>query len=110
MNISPKKTMEGVLGAILLPSLVIMPLFCLLGYLTDGSYAIKMPLQDYIFLGLVGGFLSVLGDLMESFLKRCSNVKDSSNLLTEHGGVLDRIDSTLLVFPFVYWYSLEYLT
>ena len=52
--------------------------------------------------------LSVLGDLIESFLKRCSNMKDSSNLLGAHGGMLDRIDSMLLTVPFVLWYALQY--
>jgi CDP-diglyceride synthetase len=46
---------------------------------------------------------------MESFLKRCANVKDSGSMLSEHGGILDRIDSIILVFPYLYWYSLEYL-
>ena len=67
-----------------------------------------MPLSmtDYLFLGIVLGFLAVLGDLIESFLKRCASMKDSSNLLGNHGGLWDRIDSALLVLPFMLWYAL----
>ena len=54
------------------------------------------------------GFLAILGDIMISFLKRTANVKDCGNLLRQHGGVLDRIDSLILVYPFIYWYALEY--
>jgi len=68
-----------------------------------------MHFLDYVFLGFICGCLSILGDLCESFLKRCGNVKDSGTILSEHGGILDRIDSMLLVLPFLYWYVLEYL-
>jgi len=107
-TISPKKTFEGVAGAIFLPTFV-MCLFYGIGQLSDGKYALKMPLLDYLFLGIVCSCLSILGDLIESFLKRCGNRKDSGSLLPEHGGILDRIDSMLLVLPFLYWYVLEYL-
>lgn len=82
--------------------------FYFLGQNENGKYAVKLPLQDYIFLGIVCGMLSVLGDLIESFLKRCSNMKDSSTLLGAHGGMLDRIDSMLLTVPFILWYALQY--
>lgn len=107
-TISPKKTVEGVIGGIFLATFFNC-LWYLVGYYSDGKYALKMPLLDYIFLGVVCACLAVLGDLIESFLKRCGNLKDSGNMLPEHGGVLDRVDSMLLVLPFLYWYVLEYL-
>ena len=68
-----------------------------------------MPLYDYIILGVAMGLCAVMGDLIESFLKRCSNVKDSGALLGSHGGALDRVDGLCISAPFLYWYTLEYL-
>ena len=50
----------------------------------------------------------MLGDLCESFLKRCANQKDSGVAFSDHGGVLDRLDSLLLVAPFLYWYAINF--
>mmetsp|Transcript_33055 Transcript_33055/g.50688 ORF Transcript_33055/g.50688 Transcript_33055/m.50688 type:complete len:83 (+) Transcript_33055:1103-1351(+) len=60
-------------------------------------------------LGIGIPCLSILGDLCESFLKRCANVKDSGWLLQDHGGILDRVDSMLLNAPFVYWFAVNYM-
>ena len=68
-----------------------------------------MPIYDYVILGGTCGILALLGDLCESFLKRCANAKDSGTILGSHGGVLDRMDSMLMAGPFIYWYTLEYL-
>jgi phosphatidate cytidylyltransferase len=97
--------MEGLFGAILF-STVVSLVFYYIGQKTDGNYAIKLPFFDYLALGIICGFLAVLGDLAESFLKRCTNMKDSSNFLGAHGGMFDRIDSLLLNVPFVLWYAL----
>lgn len=87
--ISPGKTWEGVAGA-----------FCALAlYATALSVLLGMPLLS---LGLmVSGllYLSVLGDLFESWIKRVSGMKDSGNILPGHGGVLDRIDALTSTLP-----------
>ena len=107
-TISPSKTWAGVAGAFLFPvSIVALPMW-VIGILSEGSYALHLPLYDYLVLGLTSGFLSVTGDLLISFLKRCADVKDCGTLLGVHGGMLDRIDSALLNYPFIYWYALEY--
>ena len=89
-NISPNKTLEGFLIALLGTPILIMPILALF-YEYD---FIKL----LIFVLLVSIF-SVLGDATASLFKRIAGVKDSSNLLPGHGGVLDRIDSHLAAAP-----------
>ncbi|WP_419711762.1 phosphatidate cytidylyltransferase [Pseudomonas sp. NFX224] len=90
--VSPGKSWEGVYGGLVL-SLVIT---VLVGFFRDWTVA-------ELFKGLIGAavivFISVVGDLTESMFKRQSGIKDSSNLLPGHGGVLDRIDSLTAAIP-----------
>lgn len=95
------------MGAIFLPICMNLVLW-VVSYYSDGKYALKIPASEYVAISFVGAILSVLGDLIESFLKRCSNIKDSGSVLSSHGGLLDRIDSILLVAPSLYWYALNY--
>ena len=87
--ISPGKTWEGAAGGG-----VAVILFALLLVNPEGVRQATVPLA-FLFLFV----LSVLGDLFESWIKRQAGVKDSSQLLPGHGGVLDRIDSQLAVLP-----------
>jgi phosphatidate cytidylyltransferase len=91
-QVSPGKSWEGVYGGLLL-SLV---LAAIVGVARDWSFV-------QILMGLLGAavivFISVVGDLTESMFKRQSGIKDSSNLLPGHGGVLDRIDSLTAAIP-----------
>ena len=72
--------------------------------------AIQMPFLDYFCLSIVVACLAILGDLIESFIKRCANQKDAGTSLGSHGGFLDRIDSLLLAMPFLYWYCIEFMS
>ena len=93
-EISPGKTWEGVAGAILAVSVY--------GYVI--CYSFHLNLWIVIGMWLIVLF-SILGDLFESLLKRQAGVKDSSQLLPGHGGVLDRIDGlipTLVLTFFIY--------
>lgn len=98
-NVSPKKTWEGLVGGV-----VVNLIFAIVLLL-----ALKIE-QWHMLLGLVmmTVLASVLGDLLESMVKRHRGIKDSGNILPGHGGILDRLDSltaALPVFTLVYLYS-----
>lgn len=88
-GISPGKTLEGLGGALVFGLLA--------GVLLSLYWGWSMPLL--VLLSLVTVVLSVVGDLLESYLKRNAGVKDSGSLLPGHGGVLDRIDSLTAAAP-----------
>ena len=71
-SISAKKTVEGVKGAIFLPTFMNGVLW-LMAYYSDGRWALPLPFVEYMCLGVFCAFLAILGDLIESFLKRCAN-------------------------------------
>lgn len=91
-RISPNKTIEGLLGGVVLAVAVAVIGAKLIG--TDNG-----ALLGVIAVAIVTVLFSVVGDLFESLLKRHINVKDSSNLIPGHGGVLDRVDSVLAALP-----------
>lgn len=86
-RISPKKTMEGLVGGLAFTLLGAVAFYYAFPNVTTLFYWLILAL-------IVGGF-STWGDLFESFIKRTYGVKDSGNILPGHGGVLDRIDSIL---------------
>ena len=94
-NISPGKTWEGALGAGV--AVMIVGLLCA-AWLPEGL-AGQLGLLAVLLAALTA--VSVIGDLFESMLKRQAGLKDSSNLLPGHGGVLDRIDSLTSTLPLV---------
>ncbi|WP_050614809.1 phosphatidate cytidylyltransferase [Bacillus testis] len=93
-EISPNKTIEGALGGVI-AGLIVALVFALF---TD----IDIPVARMLVLGLVIAVFGQLGDLVQSAFKRHYGVKDSGNLLPGHGGILDRSDSWLFVFPILY--------
>lgn len=94
-SISPKKTVEGTLGGIILSVLIIT---------VAGSYIGYYPWIHWLMISLISSVAGTLGDLLESKLKRLAGVKDSGNILPGHGGFLDRFDSLLIAIPFVFVY------
>ncbi|MBB6449277.1 phosphatidate cytidylyltransferase [Geomicrobium halophilum] len=92
--ISPKKTIEGALGGIIL-ALVAGTIYALIWSPFD---YLGVTIALIIMISLAGQ----CGDLIESAFKRYYNVKDSGRLLPGHGGVLDRFDSLIFVFPLLY--------
>jgi len=90
--VSPGKTREGLLGGLLVSEVLALAAMLYLGW---GAGAIALGLLGAALVVLV----SVVGDLTESLFKREEGLKDSSNLLPGHGGVLDRIDSLTAAIP-----------
>ncbi len=95
-RVSPKKTVEGAIGGLL--GSAGAGLLCSLTFLDFVTPA------GGILLGLVGGLIGQLGDLVESLMKRDVGIKDTAGLLPGHGGILDRFDSLLFCGPFMYYY------
>ena len=92
-NLSPGKTLEGVLGAIIGTIIwAILAAFYFKFSSGDGVF--------FVLLSAVTAILSVAGDLFESLIKREANQKDSGTILPGHGGILDRIDAQLIALPF----------
>ena len=100
-HVSPNKTIEGAIAAV-----VVAPLASLAyGWLAlPGSW--RPDSLVAVLFGVVVAGLAIIGDLIESALKRECGVKDSSNLLPGHGGILDRLDSLLWVIPGAYLFFL----
>jgi len=101
-RVSPGKTVEGAIGGFA-AALATGPLCRLI-------FFPQLPLLDSVILGGAVSVLGQTGDLAESMLKRGSGVKDSSNLLPGHGGMLDRLDSILVAAPAIYFYSRYFIS
>jgi phosphatidate cytidylyltransferase len=94
---SPKKSIEGLVGASLITVIVSMAFVTSFVDVSDGIFAGARV--NAALLGLVVSLAATFGDLAESLLKRDVGVKDMGSVLPGHGGVLDRIDSLLFVAP-----------
>ena len=90
-KISPNKTIEGSLGGIIGATLV-----C-----TIYGFAVHFPMRFIMPISIIGSIISQCGDLFASAIKRYCGIKDFSNLIPGHGGVLDRFDSVNFVTVFI---------
>ncbi|MBE6903581.1 MAG: hypothetical protein E7480_03135 [Ruminococcaceae bacterium] len=97
-KISPKKSIEGAIGAVFVCALC----FLLTAFIMSTFFNVKTNYIGFAILGAVTSVVAQFGDLSASLIKRTFKVKDFGTLLPGHGGVMDRFDSVLFVAPFLY--------
>ncbi|OWY98211.1 Phosphatidate cytidylyltransferase [Phytophthora megakarya] len=114
--VSPGKTLVGAIAGVLSSVATVLVMFALPQLATVlpvvGQWTQNLlppldvvPFAHQIVLGFVLGVLCIVGDLVESYVKRVAGVKDSGAFFPGHGGCLDRMDSFLFVAPCLYYYS-----
>ncbi|MBD1152756.1 phosphatidate cytidylyltransferase [Pelagibacterales bacterium SAG-MED22] len=99
IKISPNKTYSGSIGSYLFSLLIT------LFFLTNTNYGFdtQFSITTYtVVLVILGSTVSQIGDLVISYFKRMSKIKNTGNLIPGHGGILDRIDGMIFTFPFFY--------
>ena len=96
-KISPKKTYAGVFGGFILPFIAGLVVY-------QYQYTDEIPYAEFYFLIIILfiSLISQIGDLIISYFKRKAKLKDTGKILPGHGGLLDRIDGMIFVFPFSY--------
>ena len=92
-RISPKKTIEGLLGGVFFAVIASYLLF----YFTQ-----LLSPMIWLFMSLIMSIFGTLGDLIQSKFKRQAGVKDSGTIMPGHGGIYDRLDSVIFAAPFLY--------
>ena len=102
-KISPKKTYSGVIGSFLL-SLIFTNLF--LNFLSNVE-TFEFTKEMFLFILLVS-FVSQIGDIIISYFKRKSKIKDTGTIIPGHGGILDRMDGMIFALPFSYVFFLNF--
>ena len=96
-KLSPNKTYAGVIGSFLLAIIIIILFF----ELTFNIFNFRFDLETLIFV-LAVSLVSQIGDIIISYFKRLSKIKDTGNIIPGHGGILDRIDGMIFAYPFSY--------
>ncbi len=94
-RVSPKKSWEGFVGGVVITQLIAVVI---------SKYFTVLTVVDWVVIATIISIFGVLGDLVESLLKRSLNVKDSGTILPGHGGILDRFDSVICSAPIVFLY------
>ncbi|MCM1246374.1 MAG: phosphatidate cytidylyltransferase, partial [Roseburia sp.] len=101
-ELSPKKTIEGCLGGVAGAALLAV----IYSFFIPEQAVAALQINIQLLFACIGALCSVvsqIGDLAASAVKRNYGIKDYSNLIPGHGGILDRFDSILFVGPFVYY-------
>ena len=93
-NISPNKTLSGVIGSLIFSifSILLLGLICKISFQIDLRFFLKLK---YFIFAVILSLSAQLGDLMVSYFKRLDKIKDTGKILPGHGGIFDRIDSLM---------------
>ena len=94
---SPNKTYAGMIGGYFL-SIISISIFLQNPYFLDG---VELSRKLFIFILLIST-ISQIGDIIISYFKRLSKIKDTGKIIPGHGGLLDRVDGMIFAFPFTY--------
>ena len=106
-RISPNKTISGMFGSYILS--IISIIFFI--YICKDFFQFNLQLNIQIFIiTIIVSSISQIGDILISYFKRLSKIKNSGNLIPGHGGILDRIDGMLFAFPFSFLIFLIFKT
>ena len=100
-KISPNKTISGFCFGLLGGAVAGIVTFFVFNAIFAGALA-TVGFWRFMIVGFIGSAVASAGDLLESYIKRRANVKDASNILKSHGGILDRFDSIAVNIPFVF--------
>ncbi len=103
-EISPKKTIEGSVGGIL----GCMGACMLYGLILEKAWYMNVNYLNLAILGIIMAIVSQIGDLSASIIKRKFGVKDYGKLFPGHGGILDRLDSVIMIAPVVYLFLINF--
>lgn len=103
-EISPKKTVEGVIGGAVCNGVFLLMIAAVYTLLND---KVTVHLLPIFIAGMLCSVIGLLGDLSASVIKRQTGIKDYGNIMPGHGGIMDRFDSVLLVAPFMYYLFMQ---
>lgn len=99
-EISPKKTVEGLIGGVAANGVIMLIVSLIYRYIVKGY---PVHFVWIVLAGMICAIIGLIGDLTASIIKRQTGIKDYGNIMPGHGGVMDRFDSVLLVAPFMYY-------
>lgn len=111
-KISPIKTISGAIGGVVWTAIILVVLFLIFNSGTALSTvfsSINLTWWHILIIAIIGSIACVLGDLFESYTKRKADIKDSSDILPGHGGILDRLDSFCFSTPLVFIFFVIFL-
>lgn len=99
-EISPKKTIEGLVGGVITNGVLMLVISFIYDLMNEH---VTMHYFIIFIAGMLCALIGLLGDLTASMIKRQTGIKDFGNIMPGHGGVMDRFDSVLLVAPFMFY-------